>query len=736
MKTTKLRFICALLGLLMFFTACSSSESSSYKGGDGSTATISPTVVGTTGKYIQTEITPSIAGQYDYLRQLDDGKILLTGIGDDATPFALASSEGTSWESYADPPDVSYAEGKEITKANVTDDGTWWMALTGEEGGAKLYCAEPGQKAKEISLDSVSQGAPTIILSIHCEGSTTLVSVSVKETVRWLVLDQSGKELNAITPSGYALNSQLIKGKIHTVMAEDNHLQVYDPQTGKQESSNQLPYATGDLTMSNFFISSDQSLCYINSAGIQRVAFGGEIIQTVVDDRGYAYAGISFGASSLIAVTDNSYWLACSMAGVSHVFRYSYDDNAPLYEGNELKIWALDDNQLMRNALTAFAQAHPDITITYELGHGADDGAMADEDIVRNLNTRLISGDAPDVLILDGLPIRPLIDKGLLSDISNLVDESLYYSNILGAYSDGEVTYAYPAMFKPTIMIKQQGYSGPELSGMSTILDMEEWLIKPDLIRFGGYRNVFLNLYDGFASSVFPNGMSVDETALRDFLQVTDNIVNAHGLRGQESDPMLGDGQNNVQGTSGEAYGINESVSLMWYTWGHEDGKATPYGVGTLNAFYSSFLQLQQRPWPPEEMIALPGNAFIPLSIAAVPADAQNMDAGKKFIATMLELQADDTLNRGDFPGFFVRKGINLNNAVKAYEDPSLSHADPRLFDWDKYISSFNVPNDVDLMLKEKLYTEAVKLYTGGQNVDQAVEAVLQGTQLYFAERG
>lgn len=735
MKSIHKKLTCFVLSIMFLLTACSSGDTSSSTGvvlnnGGG----IEPTVVGTTGKYVQNDVTPDNIAQIYTMRQLDDARILLVGADESGLPVALVSKEGNAWESYTNSPAAQALSN--ISMGNVSDDGTWWLAVSAGEGQSKLYRGDPGGQVAEVSIAALAQNGTAFITDILLDENNVVVCIQKGESIVWEVLDHSGKTINTIAPPGYMLGSELVQGKIMAVAAGDNRVLVYDPATGKQESSTQLPYSPDALTASSFFFSEDQSLCHVSAAGIQRVAFGGEIIQSVIDERSYAYAGSGFGAMALLAAIDNTYWLGCFVLGAPHVYRYSYDDEAPLYEGNELKIWAMDDNQLMRTALSVYAQSNPGVEIIYELGHSAENGAITNEDIIRNLNTRLISGDAPDVLILDGLPIRSLIDKGMLSDISGIVNEEDYYSNILNAYTENGATYAYPTLFRPTIMVRQQGFSGPVLSSMQSIKDMEELLTQPALVRFGGYRNVFLNLYDGFAPSIFPNGTSVDEAALHDFLQVTDAIVEAHGLRSQPDDPVLGDGQDNFQGSGGEAYGINESVSLMWYTWGHDDGQAMPYGIGSLNSFYSSLLSLQQRPWPPEEMMPLPGGAYTPSTIASVPMDAQNKEGGKQFITTMLELQADNAVNRGVFSGFFVRRDINLADAVDAYENPQYGEtSDPRLFDWDGLFAQFNTPNDIDLLLKEKLYDEAVKMYTGTQSVEQAVKAVLQQTELYFAER-
>ncbi len=67
------------------------------------------------------------------------------------------------------------------------------------------------------------------------------------------------------------------------------------------------------------------------------------------------------------------------------------------------------------------------------------------EDAIRAINTEVLSGNVPDVLVLDGLPLKNYIDKGILDDMSKWVGSRLtdgtWVENIAGAYKqkDGQL---------------------------------------------------------------------------------------------------------------------------------------------------------------------------------------------------------------------------------------------------------------------------------------------------------
>ncbi len=45
-------------------------------------------------------------------------------------------------------------------------------------------------------------------------------------------------------------------------------------------------------------------------------------------------------------------------------------------------------------------------------------------DALRTLNTDIMAGKGPDVLILDGMPVENYIQKGLLEDITDTVESA------------------------------------------------------------------------------------------------------------------------------------------------------------------------------------------------------------------------------------------------------------------------------------------------------------------------
>ena len=83
----------------------------------------------------------------------------------------------------------------------------------------------------------------------------------------------------------------------------------------------------------------------------------------------------------------------------------------------ELTVYALEDSSEIRQVISAFQKEHDDIYVDLNIGCSGDDTVTVD-DALRTLNSDIMAGEGPDVIILDGMPVDNYIDKGLLTDIS------------------------------------------------------------------------------------------------------------------------------------------------------------------------------------------------------------------------------------------------------------------------------------------------------------------------------
>ena len=74
----------------------------------------------------------------------------------------------------------------------------------------------------------------------------------------------------------------------------------------------------------------------------------------------------------------------------------------------------------MRRLIARFQKQNPDIYVNYQIGLSGEDGVTA-SDALRMLNTEILAGDGPDVLMLDGISVDTYTEKGLLMDLTTVL---------------------------------------------------------------------------------------------------------------------------------------------------------------------------------------------------------------------------------------------------------------------------------------------------------------------------
>ena len=103
-----------------------------------------------------------------------------------------------------------------------------------------------------------------------------------------------------------------------------------------------------------------------------------------------------------MTMLDNNEFLAFFTDG--RLARYTYDPNVPTVPSERLKAYSLEESDTLRKAINVYQGAHPEVYVEYEIGMGEND-SVTREDALKKLNTQIMAGEGPDLMILDGMPV-------------------------------------------------------------------------------------------------------------------------------------------------------------------------------------------------------------------------------------------------------------------------------------------------------------------------------------------
>ena len=186
---------------------------------------------------------------------------------------------------------------------------------------------------------------------------------------------------------------------------------------------------------------------------------------------------------------------------------------------NEVTLYSLEYHSVLDSEIDELNAKRSDLYINYQFGtNGADSVTKADA--MNQLNTELLAGEGPDVILLDGLPQTSYMEKGVLMDVSELLTKE-HLNNITISYQRDDKVYAIPRYFKLMGIMGNKDIvaKADNLSEMTDALykeyqkDSDKWIF--DLYFGRSYMDVIYHAYN----SDFVNDDTIDEGKLREFYE-------------------------------------------------------------------------------------------------------------------------------------------------------------------------------------------------------------------------
>ncbi len=156
------------------------------------------------------------------------------------------------------------------------------------------------------------------------------------------------------------------------------------------------------------------------------------------------------------------------------------DGTVTAVEKQEITLWSLRYATFVEQAVDTFNNMSNSITVKY--GYGvSDDNGVTIKDAVNALNTELLAGKGPDVILTDGLNINSYIDNGAFLDLAELETEiQSKYTNcldkVMDTYRVGDKVYAIPSRvtFQAVVEPKDIAVSLNNISDFQDYIDNSE----------------------------------------------------------------------------------------------------------------------------------------------------------------------------------------------------------------------------------------------------------------------
>ncbi|SHJ84899.1 extracellular solute-binding protein [Hespellia stercorisuis] len=726
------------------------------------------------GRYTEEEIKLAKgAGYLMDLQQMADGTLRIISMDTSSGEYQVYSSDdGEDWKQGEFPVNVNSEE------------------LRPNGGELYLNMAPDGEiMARETCYDDTTMAASNYYHLIGTDGTVTDLTVSVPGSekdgneVNGVMFSDSGKlyvtdyhnvlyEVDKTTGTivktfdggGGGIRVSTVTGS-QCVLVTDSQVLCYDLESGEPEKpdkvlTDQVLKSMGDKNNSYggfpavlFEKGRDGGLFYGCADGVYYHADGGSVCEQIINGQLTSLANPTLGISKMFQLEDGSFLIAGLENGeTSKLFRYTYDEKTPAVPDKELTVYSLEDHSYLRQAISLFQKAHPDTFVNLEVGVTGEDGVTR-EDALRTLNTNILAGKGPDVMIMDGMPIDNYIQKDMLMDITDIVQKIKksdgMFEYVTDAYKTDGKLYAVPAKFYVP-MIEGDGDTVMKSAGSLTDLaDRVETLQASNpggnILQSMSAEELLKELFYADSANWGQKDGSISEDAVRDFLTQADRIYNT---RTQEE-------------TGGSAYVSNFTTdsardTLTQYIMGLVTGEGK-IGFGTLGAMvnFATVTSAQEQMEQAELEYALldSGNkkSFVPSVIVGISSGTKQEDLAGSFVETVL---GSDTGTQGDYVFSANKKAFdtvkkmqwNANGAdeiggiaITSEEGVLIEFAikKPSQKDMDRLTSlleSLDSPCINDAAIQDPVMEQGASYLRGEQSLEDAVSNIMQKINLYLDE--
>lgn len=682
---------------------------------------------------------------------------------------ADSRDQGKSWETSRDLwGEFGKSEKAEPMTVNLSKDGgifSSWNCLEGENTFLAVYLSAEGTK-KEFDLTQMPEGQGYVYKSqfspsgnILLMGDKFLCEIS-REDGRLIRTYESG---GYVTDFGIAGNQLLVfaDDTIHYYSAKtgdplpEETVFTEHLQTESRENMNE------DVSARVFTGMGEKGILYVSKEGIYVYNFGGSVVEQLLNE-GYM-TGIS-SKTELMDVemdADGNIYLAVSdrYSGnpTGMLLKYGYDKEQEAVPGTELDIYMLKRDAHMEQMISLFQKEYPDISVTVQEGMTGEDGVTA-TDAMKNLNTEIMSGEGPDVLLMDGLDAENYIERGMLEDISGIMEKAGILENIQKAYEeeDGSI-YCMPVRFGIPILAggSEEIDNAVDLEKIADMTEKYENQYSDSFLPAYQTRwpGVMLRFFGEISASEWmKKDRTLDEKKVKDFFQQVNRIYQA----GQNAGSAILDGTYEEAEKMERFYDKKrrEDSSIRSYLMFLADGH-TLFSYGYLFSLEELFLLTTIEKQNPDISHRLLNgqaeNCFSPEMIMGISAKAREKEAAELFVSFLFSEEQQKNNKEAGFP---VRKSVydseeywefgqegNIEYGFSTAYNGEIQNmitvvhsADDQIKEIQKLGKTLTMPSGGSRIIQDSVLEAGKRYLYGETDLEQAVEQAVSQVKLYLAE--
>ncbi|MBD5544849.1 MAG: extracellular solute-binding protein [Lachnospiraceae bacterium] len=517
----------------------------------------------------------------------------------------------------------------------------------------------------------------------------------------------------------------------------------------------------------------ENSIFIACSDGLYRHVVGGNVIEEIMKGSLSSLGDPSCSLLNMIRKENGEFLIAyLKFSSTSEILikNYVYDSQAAAIPEKLLKIYSLEENSMIQQAVSEFQKNNSEIYIEYEIGMTEGSG-MTKEDAIRNLNTQILSGEGPDIILLDGMPVQSYMEKGILADLSEMLTKDFgqddFFENIVNSYKKGDSIYAIPSRFQIPVLYTEKTIAD-RIIDLTTLADEVEKLRneKETGTITGSFNETeTLNkLFDVNAPAWMAEDGTIKKEELTIFLNQAKRIYEAEqkGITSEEGK------EHEESAASAEEYlgkdyylkAVNNALEYLENKQGIRFGRSSCVSSAYMD--YSMITSVLDKKENEQEIKLLPGqkgNVFVPVSVIGVCENSSSKELATNFVSYLLseELQAMsiDTgypINKKAFSDSLIspyesreeEKEIGFSMAWSYVDEETgkenigdlqvLWIDEERQQRLEEIVASLDTPTLTDTTIKDVILELGPAALNGEKSVEDVAGEIINKVQIYLSE--
>ncbi len=521
-----------------------------------------------------------------------------------------------------------------------------------------------------------------------------------------------------------------------------------------EQAGNNIGNNTGSYVVVTAAGAGEDVLYLAMESGLYRHVIGGAAVEQIADGSVNSLGDPQMYLLGMEVLSEDEFVILYTGP---QLCRYTYDPNVPTVPEEQISVYSLKESYAIRQAVSLFQKQNPDVYIRYEVGMSGSD-ALTAEDAVKNLNTKLLSGKGPDILVLDGLPADSYKEKGILADLTELEagmtgDNSLF-PNLVEAFREDGKLYSMPVRFRIPIAVGEVEGVSDLASFADTVERMREENPKGAITRLVDEAQTIYTLGLACSPAWLDKDGEIDREALTEFLNAAKRVHQAEiaGYTQQELTEMQErfNGMWDL-GLSTELYSADTSFYAMDIAMDE-----MRLGLGTIEGINSGFTMVSTVAAQEEDVDytlyeGQTPKSFVPEACVGICMDSAENGQVRAFFSSLFGRELQDLEGLGGFP-------VNRASFEGLREDPygegegaslsvggsdgsgerfslELKWPDEEQFDRLKgIVESLSQPSDNDSVIAKTVREIGTEALNGKLSVEDTVEEIVKKSAIYLAE--